>query len=435
MGTGASVADSEQMSMVMHAHQVSLVDGHSFFGYYDKSPWSKDFSRITFLNVPFCNRSPGAEDEARIIVQDMGSGKNGKTLAKTRAWNWQQGCMLRWLDSGNLLFNDRDRSCFVARVVDYDGVEIARIPFPIYDLAGDGDTTASLSFSRLASLRPGYGYAGATDPYSHVSQPDQDGLFIGSLREGRQELAVSVDQVARYEFRRFFKDRVHWFNHATFNPTGTKLVFLHRCRLQAGTWSSVARIGSEVGTRSWKRGIRRGLGSIYRLLTGRSFAGMFSRLFIVNADGSELRCLIDSGVCSHFGWRDDDTLIVWAALESNVPAYWFLDVSTGKAIPAGEGLPKEDGHCSFSQDGRWLLTDTYQSTEKKGRIVLRDMIGGKTYPVAQFHSSPGFVDELRCDFHPRLRHDNREVCFDSSHSGKRGVYLVDVSNITNAEGT
>lgn len=431
----ASIDGFNPMSSVIHVHRISPDEGHSFFGYYDKSPWNKDHSRITFLNVSFCDRSPDTNDEARIIVKNLESGVRGTTVANTRAWNWQQGCMLRWLDSGDLLFNDRDGPCFIARVIDCNGREVTRTPFPIYDLSGDGDSTVSLSFSRLAILRPGYGYAGSKDPYSHLAQPGEDGLFIGSVRDGRQELAVSIDQIARHEPRRFFKDRVHWFNHATFNPSGKKLVFLHRCRMQSAARSSVTQFGSGIGAGNWKKAIRRGLGSVYRRLTGRSFAGIFSRLFVLNADGSGLQCLIDSGVCSHFGWRDDNTLIVWAALQGSGPAYWLLDVSTGQVVAAGEGLPKEDGHCSFSRDGRWLLTDTYQSVEKKGCILLRDMVLGATHSLAKYVSSPGFVGELRCDFHPRLRDDNKEVCFDSSHSGTRGVYLLDVSKITGAEST
>src|SRR5690606_4438103 len=152
-----------------------------------------------------------------------------------------------------LLFNDRDKDDFIARVVDEKGVELWRVPYAVYDLGADQDTTAAVNFSRLARLRPGYGYAGPKDEFADLPQPERDGLYIGSMREGRQELAVSIDQVARYEAPRFFKERVHWFNHATFSPGGGKLVFLHRCRLPVATRTTLSQFGSESRNGGWKK--------------------------------------------------------------------------------------------------------------------------------------------------------------------------------------
>lgn len=415
---------------MINPRKVSAGPGQSFFGYYDKSPWDADGSRLAYINSNVVGRHPVPEDIAKVMVVIPESDILPSVCAETRAWNWQQGCMLRWrIDGSALIFNDRYGGTLVARVVELSGKELHVTPFPIYDCSSDGDTTVSVNFARLAWTRPGYGYAGIEDPFRHSRRPEADGLRIGSIRDSKEEVILSTRKISERDAPRFFRERVHWLNHATFSPSGRRIAFLHRSRSAMAAAGGVMTFGTTPRSRSWKRVVRRQLGALYRRVTGGGFASLFSRLFVVNLDGTNLQCVVDSGVCSHFGWRDDNSLVFWGSWGGSMPAYWLVDLLSGKVEPAGAGLPGEDGHCSYSRDGRWLLTDTYQSAEKPGLIVLKDTRSGQISEIGRFRAAPGFSGELRCDFHPRLRSDNRMICFDSTHEGARNVYVADVSSI------
>ena len=76
---------------------VTALPGHHSFGYYDKCPWDVSGRYLLALRAPFCDRSPEAEDVATLGLVDLHEGDRFRPFAETRAWNWQQGCMLHWL--------------------------------------------------------------------------------------------------------------------------------------------------------------------------------------------------------------------------------------------------------------------------------------------------------------------------------------------------
>ena len=74
-------------------------DGHYFFGYYDKSPLNKDNSKILACKASFIDRMPSADDVLEIGYFDWKNSNEFIKLNETKAWNWQQGCMLQWLQN------------------------------------------------------------------------------------------------------------------------------------------------------------------------------------------------------------------------------------------------------------------------------------------------------------------------------------------------
>ena len=51
----------------------------------------------------------------------------------------------------------------------------------------------------------------------------------------------------------------------------------------------------------------------------------------------------------------------------------------------------------------------------------------KRYDIAKLHMSSKLFSPLRCDTHPRSTPDGKKVIVDSNHSGKRQIYIFDVS--------
>ena len=152
-------------------------------------------------------------------------------------------------------------------------------------------------------------------------------------------------------------------------------------------------------------------------------------MFTANADGSEIAYLGREGMVSHFDWRDDQHVLAWSQYQGENHYHLYADRS-GEAKAIGTDVLDCDGHCSYSPDGRWILTDTYPDRERSERTLILYHPGTNTrVNVGRFYSRREIGGEIRCDLHPRWRHDGQQVCIDSIHEGERQMYAVDVSQL------
>jgi len=382
-----------------------------FFGYYDKSPWDASGRHLLGLETDFMDRPPTPGDAATIGLIDTARGNAWRPLARTFAWNWQQGTMLHWLPSAAdrlVTYNCRQGDRFQAVILDVVTGEERRLPRPIYALSPDGKTALSTNFSRLADMRPGYGYVGLADPGRDDPAPTDDGIYRMDLETGEHGLIISYAQVARPHRaggrpqRDASMERAkHWFNHLQVAPGGSRFAFLHRWV----AWGTA---------RPWK-----------------------TRLFTANFDGAELFCLADQDMVSHYDWRDPTHILAWAR-QHDVGDRYFLFTdrtrapATGAREVMGEGLFPTDGHCSFSPDRRWVLTDTYPDREGQRTLILYRPQDNLRVDIGRFFAPPELGGEIRCDLHPRWSRDGRRVSFDSAHEGSRQMYVLDVSAVVGA---
>lgn len=366
---------------------------YHFFGYYDKCPWDKDQRRVLALETSFMDRRPGPDDVATIGIVDGEAGNTWNALAATRAWNWQQGCMLQWLPSGEVIYNDRDNDRFVSVIHNIDTGARRVLPLPIYAVSPDGRSAVTLNFSRLFDVRPGYGYAGVPDPWADVLCPADDGIYHLDLESGDSRLIVPLAQIAAWgDHDPTMETGKHRFNHLQFNPDGSRFVFLHR-------WS-VGRSGGGVG---WK-----------------------TRVFTANPDGTQVYCLSDHDMVSHFDWRDPQHLLAWAHRRDVGNRYFLFEDQSDRIETIGENVLTVDGHCSYAPDRRWVLTDTYPDRDGYRTLLLWDTQNKRRVDVGRFHGPTPSDGEIRCDLHPRWSRDGKRVCIDSIHEGARQMYVVDV---------
>lgn len=372
---------------------------HYFFGYYDKSPWDASGRWLLGLQSTFMDRAPTANDTVVVGLIDAANDFAWKPLAETRAWNWQQGCMLQWLNGGRakeIIFNDRRDGRFVSRILNVESGAERVIDRPVYGVNRQGSHAVSLNFARLAHQRPGYGYAGLPDPWREERIPSDDGLYAIDLATGASRMILSVAAAAAWNPRRGFGEVMHRFNHAQFSPGGRRFAFLHR-------WKAP---GEEVGT---------------------------TRLMTLDVDGADLRCLADDGMVSHYDWRVDGQVLAWARQRGVGDRYFLFDENGAAPRVIGENVFTCDGHCSFSPDGRWMLTDTYPDSTHHRTLILFHWETGERIDIGRFLAPP-MTWEIRCDLHPRWSPDGRKICLDSIHEGPRRMYVLDVSAIVTKSG-
>lgn len=376
----------------------ALTRGPKFhwFGYYDKLEFDPSGRYVLGMEVDFEHRSPRAEDTIRVGMVDLADGDRWIELGQTRAWNWQQGCMLQWLpgSKSEVMWNDRGEGDFVCHIMDVHTRKRRTLPSPIYALSPDAKWGISTDFRRLNDCRPGYGYAGIPDPNAGKLVAEDVGIWKVDLASGRKTMLVSLAEAARIPYPGGFSNGAkHWFNHLLVSPDGQRFIFLHRWR------------GDKEG------------------------ASFSTRMFTANSKGKDLFILDPHGKTSHFIWKDARRVLAWAWHPSHGNKFYlYTDRSTSADVVAPDLMPV-NGHCTYLPGGRWILNDTYPDKDRLQHVYLYDIKENRRHPLGSFHSPPPYTGEWRCDTHPRFSPDGRKVVIDSPHGGGRQLYLIDISGI------
>lgn len=361
---------------------VAEQDGHTFFGYYDKSPWSPDGTHF-LLHV--LDRPHLSEDISILVFQAQAH--ECRQIARSAAWNFQQGSMtqwIRWGDTDAVAFNAFAAGRPVTRILTVDGVERAVLERPIQCSTKDGGCIASVSFDRLSLFRPEYGYSRLRP--NALPPLDQDGLFLLDARNGVWALRVPLRQLVEHKPIPEFATSEHWLNHVAFSPSGKRLVFLHR-------W----------GNRRHQS----------------------SRLYVFELDADRPRLLIDGDLVSHYCWLDDRVLLCFC--ESDVGyRYHTIDTQEGRILPVTSPAiaALTDGHPGFCAQTGQIVTDTYPSKHGRQRLLVLDKELRTATEVAVVAHPPGFRGASRCDLHPRWSPDGSAISFDSVMGGIRRSWIV-----------
>lgn len=370
--------------------------GFHWFGYYDKLQFDPTGRYALGMEVTFEHRSPTPSDVISIGTVDLKDGDRWVELGQSRAWCWQQGCMLQWRPNSKseIMWNDRQGEQFVCHILDVHSGKRRTLPHPFYTVSPDGHTAVASDFRRIQDMRPGYGYAGLPDPHAGDLAPKDSGIFRLDIGTGKQDHIISIADIARLgQIPGNPKDAKHYFNHLLFNTDGSRFIFLHRWRVKGQ---------SGFGT---------------RMLTARP-------------DGTDIHVVDDYGRTSHFIWRDERHILAWAWHSSHGNAFYLYEDGTKNVEVVGKDTMPQNGHCSYLPGNRWILNDTYPDKERKQHVYLYNVTTDKKVPLGSFYLPPQYKGEWRCDTHPRFSPDGRSVVIDSPHGGNgRQMYLIDIGTI------
>lgn len=377
-------------------------DGHYFFGYYDRNPWNRDVTRHLVMKIPQITRLPERGERAEIGLLDLNG--NYEPLTTTRAWCHQQGCMELFLRHRPdcFIYNDYEESenRLVARIFQLGKGVVGRYELPVYAMSPDGKWAVSLNFSRIP--RRGYSYADAVlseDP--HPADPDSDGIWLMNLESGKTELIVSYRKMMELHPYAYSLPGQHiWLNHAIFNCDSTRLLWLFR---QCADSCKRGRI-------RWK-----------------------TFLYTSSLEGGDAECVL-----SECQWQQFISHQIWGRTprEILVDADWtgeghgavVFDESRRPFI--SRELSKSHGrmaHMVFSPDSKSILADSYPDDDSNQKLILINAETGDFELLGTFHHEPTPIVDTRCDIHPRWSPDGRFVTVDSTHDGKRGLYLLELN--------
>ncbi len=367
--------------------------GFHWFGYYDKHQFDPTGRYVLGMSVGFENRRTHPTDAVEIGMIDLRSNDEWIRLGETRAWNWQQGCMLQWRPGATdeIVWNDRigegNGARFVTRILDVGSRTERLLPRPIYTIAADGKRALGIDFERIGRSRPTYGYVGATDRTEGILAPEDAGIYGIDMETGRSELIVSVAEVfATGRPAGAVPEQEHFVEMLQINAAGTRFLFYER----------------------W--------------VVGKS--NLEQRVLTADLDGSDLFMLSHRGHLSHVAWLDEKHIVIYS---DNYDGYALFEDEVGYVSMILES--NADGHQTFLRGGEWMLADTYPDRYRLQHPFLYHRPTDEVFAIADLLSPREYRGIYRADTHPRLSRDERSVVVDSSHAGGRQMYLIDVAEI------
>lgn len=351
---------------------------HTFFGYYDLSPFNIQSEEIIYLRV-----QRKELNSAEIILHDL-KNDNQNVIAITRAWNWQQGSRLRWFphSKDKILFNDVVDGIYMTKIINVRNNECSEIDLPVYDVDQNGKFAITLDFERLGKMRPGYGY-----PYlkevSNKNLKDEGITLIDLINHNEKKLIVTYKRIAEALNLENPDFQNNYINHLSFSPDGNKFLFF---------WLEK------------KNNIHH------------------ASLLVYNIIRDELIPLEIFEKVSHYVWLNSEEILCTVYSANNKCNYFKYTLSKNKEIINPNTLI-QDGHPSVISDNL-ILTDTYPNNTGFQKLFISDITNDKTVNLLEIYSYYKPNPELRTDLHPRLSINKKMICFDANFKGYRQLFIL-----------
>jgi len=407
-------------------------DGHYFFGYYDKSPLDRDNSKLLACKTSFIDRMPTKDDVLEIGYFEWQKSNKFIKVTETKAWNWQQGCMLQWLAPDydkKIIYNDRVDNKFVTVILDIESSKKEILPMAYYAMSNDGKFVLCIDNERHYWFRGGYNYQGIENKEKKKPIDENDGIWYIDIRTKEIKQIITQKELLNIKPLSNMKNTVHYVEHLMISPNNKRFCFLHRWKIEDG--------------------------------------GIYARFYTANVDGSDIYLLNDSGRMSHFCWRNDRELLGFGGMENSInklrkyknivkffikpflplyhkiigdrskirelitgDSYILFEDLTNKKIKIAPDILREDGHPSFCKvDDSLMITDTYPNPndEFKEELILFNMLRNEIVSKLKLNHLEEFASSaVRCDLHPKWSHDGKYICVDTLDKGYRSIYVYEV---------
>lgn len=354
---------------------IKYKDSDVFCGYYDVSPFN------SFDDILFIRRFPKRED-VDICIRSTENESDIKIIANTYAWNWQQGCRLRWFPQSDdkIIFNIFEKGEYGARLIDKQGNHIRDFCCPIYDLSNDGHWGLTLNFERLGVMRPGYGYA--CQPYI-PNDLREESIGIVNLETNIIEERISYFEIGSVLSRNTDFSNCY-VNHLSFSPDNKKFLFF---------WIEIKNNYHQAS------------------------------LLVYDIERKEIIPLETNEKVSHYVWIDNDSILCTSYKNSATCRYYIYKIKTRAKEEYCPNSLREDGHPSIDS-GCKILTDTYPDKNGFQYLYIVDSEKDSKEILFKVYMKPVANGETRTDLHPRFNNDHTKICFDANYNGNREIVIV-----------
>ncbi|MBJ13393.1 MAG: hypothetical protein CMG62_10030 [Candidatus Marinimicrobia bacterium] len=359
---------------------------HTFFGYYDTSPFSFDDSLLLACKV-LKKGSPSSNSIKLGYFNLQEDHPEFIKFAESNAWCWQMGSRLRWLNNKKNIvsYNSMENENYINVFQDpFSGKILDIFKYPFYDINRNNSMAISLNFSRLERLRPGYGYSKLPDPSIYNGIPPDDGLILYDIKNKKKKKLFSLEEISNNNRSDDMIEAHHYFNHVSFSPYSDHFIFFH-------LWAK-----SSIRNR---------------------------RLFIYDPNKERVE-LLSNNLVSHYSWKSEDEILI-TELDNNILKYNLYNIHSKTSSLIGEKILIEDGHPSFINSSE-IITDTYPDLIGYQRLLRYDITKNEVFKIGTFYSPPKFTSDNKCDLHPRLNRNKNIVCVDSGSIGRREMVLLKI---------
>jgi len=354
---------------------------HTFFGYYDKTPFSHDNSKLLALATDHDDVMVKPE-EATVGYFDLKDKNSFVEVDKTTIWCWQQGCRLMWFGEDTIIYNRIVDGNYGSVVYDIKRKKkLKEYNFSIYDKTTDNRYALSLNFSRLHHLRPGYGYCNFLKDDDKGKILDNDGVILCSLEDNSQKLLIPISKIINIAPDDRMNDAYHYVNHLKFSPNNKSFVFYH----------------------IWTKGKKR-----------------YTRAIFSDIEGNILKVIDNKTFVSHDTFKNESEYLVYTEID-DLRAYYLYSLEDKSHEVIYKDF-REDGHPTYLNN-QSIITDTYPDRFSREQKVVK-FSKDKFEVLAKISSPKRYTGEFRCDLHPRVSEDKTKVILDiPSYEGRKLMVL------------
>ena len=187
-------------------------------------------------------------------------------------------------NSDEIVWNDRakDNSHYITQVYNFKTGARRTLPMPVYHISPDGNSATSQDFQRIT--HGGCNYVGIPDPFANENTSSKTGIWTMDMNTGATTLVASLDKMAQLAA-----------------PNGWN-----------PTWGNLSIFRSDWNTTGSR------FVTYLKTSTGTDKNGWTDQAWTMSGTGTEIRFLYNAP--SHYGWRDDFTLVEgrsWATINDD----------------------------------------------------------------------------------------------------------------------
>jgi hypothetical protein len=401
------------------------------FGYYNICPFNKDDNKLLAHLIDFEGRLPTETDEVKIGYFDL-ENSIWVELAKTSAFNWQQGSMLQWKGpdyNTTIIFNEYKEGNYISKEIDITTKVIKEHKRAIYGVVPSGEKSVTINFERCNYTRA-YSYSNQVDKKWKFIKPEEDGVYTFRFKDGEFVKIVNLADLVK---NTSIESDKHWVEHVMLNPSGSRVAFYHRMSTPKGFYTDCYTVNLD-GTELWRLPISE-TEQISHLgwKTDEEFVVFTKRATLVNKlwVGKETKKIKDDFIRKLYRKVFKPLLhrfIKTEVIKDSNSKYYFYKDMVGKTGQINSQPKNMDGHPSFSKCGNFMLTDTYADQNNYRHLVLFNLSNNTIINIAKFKSYFNNTN-WRCDLHPRFSHNEKMISVDVNLQGITQTLVLDISEL------